>query len=306
MDEEQVIDAIEAVVDLSQVVPPADLPQVVHDIAEVVPVEVLPVDPLPAHAVSWFSHLLTFFAHHAYFLTFFGALVENTIVLGFFLPGGAIVALAGAGGRQADLSLPALIVLAAAGMCAGAAVDYFLGRAGIARVLHHPWLGRWGPRFATQLEECQPLLRRHGWWMMLMAHAFGTGRSSLAVAAGASGLPLWRFLLIEAPAALLWSAVYAGGGYFLASQWITFELVLRRVGWVGTLGLVAVVVGWLVYHKRRSRVPAPAPAPATVTADGSVNGTVIARAYVPALATSTPITQELASESSGRPVEPLR
>jgi membrane protein DedA with SNARE-associated domain len=267
---------------------------------------VLPVDPLPVHAVSWFARLLAYFAQHAYVLTFLGALVENTIVVGFLLPGGAVVALAGAGGREANLSLPALIVLAAAGMCAGAVIDYFLGRAGIARILRHPRLGRWGTRFATQLEEAEPLLRRHGWWMMLMAHAFGTGRSSLAVAAGASGLALWRFMLIEAPAAFVWSAVYAGGGYFLASQWSTFELILRRIGWVGTIGVVAVIIGWLVYQKRRSRVPAPAPAPAPVAADGSVNGTVMSLAYAPAVATTTPITQELASESSGQPVEPLR
>src|SRR5262245_50704322 len=119
MDEEQLVDAA------------ADLPQVVHDIAEVVPVEVLPVDRLPVHAITWFARLLTFFAHHAYLLTFFGALVENTVVLGFLLPGGAVVALAGAGGREANLSLPVLVFLAAAGMCCGAVIDYYLGRAGI-------------------------------------------------------------------------------------------------------------------------------------------------------------------------------
>jgi membrane protein YqaA with SNARE-associated domain len=174
MDEEQLVDAA------------ADLPQAVHDIAEVVPVEAFPLDPLPVHAVSWFARLLAFFAHHAYLLTFFGAMVENTILLGFLLPGGAVVALAGAGGREADASLPVLVLLAAAGMCAGAVIDYYLGRAGIARFLRHRWMGIWGTKFAEQLEQAEPLLRRHGWWIMLMAHAFGTGRSSLAVAAGAS------------------------------------------------------------------------------------------------------------------------
>jgi membrane protein DedA with SNARE-associated domain len=290
MDEEQLVDAA------------SDLPQAVHDIAEVVPVEAFPLDPLPVHAISWFARLLAFFAHHAYLLTFFGALVENTILLGFLLPGGAVVALAGAGGREAGASLPVLVVLAAAGMCAGAVIDYYLGRAGIARVLRHRLMGIWGTRFAEQLEQAEPLLRRHGWWIMLMAHAFGTGRSSLAVAAGASGLPLRRFLAMEAPAALLWSAVYAGGGYILAAQWGTFELVLRRLGWVGTLGMVVLIVAWLVWNKRRSRGGQPVGPAGSVNGVNGVAGSMVARAYAPAVSSAPP----LASEPSGQPAEPVR
>jgi membrane protein DedA with SNARE-associated domain len=295
MDEEQLVDAV------------VDLPQVVHDIAEVVPVEAWPVDPLPVHALSWFARLLAFFAHHAYLLTFFGAMVENTILLGFLLPGGAVVALAGAGGRQASLSLPALVILAAAGMCVGAVIDYYLGRAGIARILRHRWMGIWGTRFAEQLEQAEPLLRRHGWWIMLMAHAFGTGRSSLAVAAGASGLPLRRFLAMEAPAALLWSAVYAGGGYMLAAQWSTFELILRRLGWIGTLGMVALIVGWVIWNKRRSRGGTPVGPAAPAGSVGGVNGVngvggAATRAYVPAVRAAPP----LGAEPAGQPAEPVR
>ncbi|HEX2034653.1 MAG TPA: DedA family protein [Chloroflexota bacterium] len=231
-----------------------DLQQIqdlVQDLAGVAPLEVLPVDPLPVHAVTWFARLLLFFARHAYLLAFVGALLENTIVLGFLLPGGAVVALSAAGARQAQLSLPTLVLLAAAGMTGGAVIDYFLGRAGIARLLHHRWAGRLGRRLATQLEQAEPLLRRHGWWVMLLAHAFGHGRSSLALAAGASGLPLARFLAIEIPAALLWSAVYAGGGFLLAAEWETFELVLRRAGWAVTAATVCGVVAWWYLHRRR-------------------------------------------------------
>jgi membrane-associated protein len=272
----------------------ADLPQVVQDIADVMPVEVLPVEALPVHAVTWFTRLLQFFAHHAYFLTFLGALVENTVILGFLLPGGAVVALAGAGGRTAGLSLPALIVLAAAGMCGGAVIDYYLGKAGIARLLHHRWMGRLGKRLAAQLEQSEPLLRRHGWWMMLVAHAFGTGRSSLAVAAGTSGLSLRRFMAMEIPAALLWSAVYAGGGYLLASQWSTFELILRRAGWVGTVGGAVALLIWWLWRRRKPREEAEPP------------DDVIPKVYSPAVSAVGRGASATATATAPQPAEPVR
>ena len=198
-------------------------------------------------------------------------------------------------------------MLAAAGMVGGAIIDYLLGRAGIARLLHHPLMGRWGIRMAHQLEQAEPLLSRHGWWIMLLAHAFGTGRSALAVAAGASGLPWRRFLVMEVPAALLWSTVYAGGGYVLASQWSTFELILRRVGWVGTV-VVVLVIGWLVLlatapdpgQRAGDRAPSAgtgAGATALTAPAGSTNGTVVS---TPPLGARRP-----RPEPSGQPAEPV-
>jgi membrane protein DedA with SNARE-associated domain len=169
-----------------------------------------------------------------------------------------------------NLGLPLLIALATAGMTTGAVLDYYLGRAGIHELLEHRVTGRLGRKLAAQLRNAQPLLRRHGWWMMLFAHAFGHGRSSLAIAAGASGFPLRRFLAIEVPAAALWSSLYAGGGYLLARDWRDIELLIRRVGWAGAALVVAGALGWYFWHRQHAspdhadhadhadRAPAPA------------------------------------------------
>jgi membrane-associated protein len=240
-----------------------DLPELAGGIAGLAPAEALgvPVAALPIATLGWVARLLILFGRYAYLLAFAGALVENTLLLGFLLPGGTVVALAGAGARAAGLPLPVLIVLAAAGMTGGACVDYLVGRAGLARLLVHPRLqahprvARAGRAVAARLEGAAPLLRRHGWWLMLVAHAFGHGRSSLAVAAGAARLPLGRFLAIELPAALLWATLFAGGGYLLADRWQTVELAVRQVG---ALSLLLVPVGGLVWwwHRRRARATA--------------------------------------------------
>ena len=232
-----------------------DLPDIMPDIAELVPVEALPMIPVPVQeAAGWVARILEVFGRHALMLAFFGAFIENTVVLGFLLPGGTVVALSGAAGRTASLSLPWLIVMSALGMTAGALTNYYCGRAGLQRVLARPWTGKIGREMALQLRNSEPLLRKHGWWVMLLAHAFGPGRSTLALAAGASGFSLVRFLVIELPAAFLWSALYAGGGFLLASEWQNLELLLRRIGWVGAALLVVGGLGYWWWHRRLSRI----------------------------------------------------
>jgi membrane protein DedA with SNARE-associated domain len=256
--------------------------------------------------------MLRIFARHALLLAFVGAMIENTILLGFLLPGGVVVALAGAGARVANVPLPLVVAAAALGMTAGAVIDYFMGKAGIHQLLHHRFTGRFGKKLARQLDNAEPLLRRHGWWIMLFAHAFGHGRSSMALAAGASRFPLRRFLVIEFPAALLWSALYAGGGFLLGREWDKFELILRRAGWVGAAVLIAGALGWWLWQRRRpttsedeetspeGHMPAPAPQPSTTLSE-SPDGVA-----TPATATtaSTPpsVSAENGADATVRPI----
>lgn len=196
-----------------------------------------------------------FLGQHAFALVFFAALAEGIAVLGLLIPGAGVIALSGAGAREAGLTaglLPLLVLLGAGGLLAAAVVNYELGRSGLSRLLGQPWLGAWGSRLQSQLTATAPLLRRHGWWVALLASAFGAARSSLAVAAGAGGFPLRRLLAIQLPAALLWSGLYAGGGYLLADQWERVEQAARQAGAAGFA--VLAVVGGLWWAARRRRL----------------------------------------------------
>ena len=252
-------DAADALAGLGNLV--ADLPNLADGVAALMPAEALavPVEALPLAAAGWVARLIVLFGRYAYLLAFAGSLIENTLVLGFLLPGGTVVALAGAGARAVGLPLPVLVLLAAAGMTGGACLDYWMGRAGVARLLLHPRLqahprtGALCRGLAVKLDGAAPLLRRHGWWMMLVAHAFGHGRSSMALAAGAGRLPLRRFLAIEVPAAVLWATIFAGGGYLLADRWQAVELALRQVGAIGLLLVPAAGAIWWWRRSRRAR-----------------------------------------------------
>lgn len=197
-----------------------------------------------------------FLGQHAYVLVFLAALTEGTALLGLLVPGAGVVALSGAGAREVGLPpalLPVLVLLGAAGQQAGAVANYQLGRMGLGRLLRQPWTGACGPRLETQLTASAPLLQRHGWWVALVASAFGAARSSLAVAAGAGGFPLRRLLAIQLPAALLWSGLYVGGGYLLADQWARVEQGVRQAGAAGAAAAVLGLGAWWAARRRRSQ-----------------------------------------------------
>ena len=198
-----------------------------------------------------------FLGQHAFALVFLAALAESTALLGLLLPGAGLVALSGAGARSTGLSLPllpVLVLLSAAGLLGGAAASYYMGRVGLTGLLRQSWTGAWGPRLEAQLTASAGLLQRHGWWIAVAASAFGAARSSLAVAAGAGGFPLRRLLAIQLPAALLWSGLYAGGGYLLADQWDQVERAVRQAGATGAVVALAGVGAWLTLRRwRRSR-----------------------------------------------------
>ena len=200
-----------------------------------------------------------FFGQHAYAFVFLAAFVEGTALLGLLLPGAGVVAISGAGARAVGLPLPllpVLVLVGAAGMLGGAVVNYQLGRLGLARLLREPWLGSWGPRMEVRLVDAAEVLRRHGWWVTLLASSFSVGRSWLAVAAGAGGFPLGRLLLMQLPAALVWSSLYAGGGYLLADQWDRLQQGLRQAGLAGVAAVLLGLGAWWVIRRRRTAAQA--------------------------------------------------
>jgi len=68
------------------------------------------------------------YAAWGYDIVFLGAFLENTVLLGLILPGGALVMLGAVYAHQGSMALPAVFLLAWLGMVAGTSIDYLLGR----------------------------------------------------------------------------------------------------------------------------------------------------------------------------------
>ena len=146
-----------------------------------------------------FSHLterlLTLCGENAALVAFLGAFLESLIGLGTLLPGGTMVVLAGFTIRdQGAAGFVLVAALAWAGMTLGSVLDFWLGRLAGRRLVPERALALWRP-LAAALRASRRFMRRWGWWAIFVSNLAGPGRSSIAVASGASDWSFGSFLL---------------------------------------------------------------------------------------------------------------
>jgi membrane protein DedA with SNARE-associated domain len=200
--------------------------------------------------------VLSLYDRYGYAVVFLGAWMEHTLLLGVIVPGGTLVTLGGAAARLGNMQLAATVAVGVAGMVAGAATDYWLGRSGLSAVLLR---SRLGTRIRPSLDRAGDLLRRHGWWAITLVHVLGAGRSAMAVTAGICRMPFWRFLLCELPAAVLWSTFFTLLGYGVATNLDPLVRLVQRAGsGIVLVLLTLLVVRWL-WRRRTHGVKCAAP-----------------------------------------------
>jgi membrane protein DedA with SNARE-associated domain len=203
---------------------------------------------------QWIAALGAWYAVYGYPLVFFGALAENTALLGLLLPGGTLAALGAFYARVGTLSLGWVILLAWLGTVLGYHVDYLVGRYALAR-----FLGRWGEtplgrrlRLAGRVRLARAFLARHGGKAILLSHTAGHLRSFVALSAGAARMRYTRFLGFELVAALIWSSAYCAVGYLIGSEFDRILVIFERAGWAALAVLAVALVGWVVVRRRAS------------------------------------------------------
>lgn len=164
-------------------------------------------------------------------------IVVGLQALGVPLPGTtALAAAAVYAATSHSLSIVGVIAAGALGALAGTTAGYALGH-----WRGEPVLLAVGRRLGQSPARVQlvrgELTARGGWWLIPARFITG-GRNLAGVAAGASGMPLGRFVALSAVAALLW-AVVAGCEYYWfgraitgADTWVQIVLVAAGVAWL--------------------------------------------------------------------------
>jgi undecaprenyl-diphosphatase len=199
---------------------------------------------------DWLHWLGDWYSAYGYPMVLLAATLENTALVTYVVPGGTMIIFGGHFAAQGKLDLLGVIAVAWLGTVLGTSFDFMLGRMGHRTYLRH-WLAR--PAVARSIERASAFLWRYGLGAILVGHFIPPLRTVLAVAAGMTQLPYWRFLLYEICAALAWSSLYAAGGYLLSDQISLLVEAIDRLGWLAAAGVAVAIATVLVWRRTRRR-----------------------------------------------------
>ena len=145
---------------------------------------------------------------------------ETGLLIGFFLPGDSLLFTAGllcttSATAAVHMSLPAVLVAAAAGALLGAQVGYLIGRRAGPRLLDRPDR----PRLQDAVSRSRVALDRYGAGKaIVLARFIPLVRTVLNPMAGTVGVPVRVFTTWQVIGGLVWSIGLTLAGYALGSR----------------------------------------------------------------------------------------
>jgi membrane-associated protein len=157
-------------------------------------------------------------------------------------PGDLLLVLAAWYASHGALSWPATFLWVTAGAMTGAWINYRIGAWLAPRVSRRAEAG--GHPFAEKLARFEVSYRRWGGWLLVFNRFLPGIRAFLFVAAGASGIPLRRVLLLGSISACVWNALMLAIGAFAVrnvDELVRLFMTYTRVAWA-VLGAVALAV----------------------------------------------------------------
>jgi membrane protein DedA with SNARE-associated domain/membrane-associated phospholipid phosphatase len=188
---------------------------------------------------------------YTYILVGVMAFLETGAFVGLVAPGETVVIVGGLVAGQGEISIIILIGLVWLCAVAGDTTSFLLGRR-----LGRKFLLKHGARVRiteARLEQVEGFLDRHGGATILFGRFLGLVRALAPFVAGASRMPLRRFLPYDIVAAGAWATTFCLLGYLF---WQSFDTVVNiaKKGALAAGTTVAVIVGAVIAY-RYLRVP---------------------------------------------------
>jgi membrane-associated protein len=209
-----------------------------------------------------FTQLVSDASGWAYAIVFLLAFLDAIVPV---VPSETSVITAGVVASAGDLSVPLVVLAAAAGAFGGDNFAYFLGRRWGTR-LEARFFG--GDRARKRIAWAEDQLEERGGQLIAVARFIPGGRTVVTLSAGTLGFPWRRFILFDAAAALGWALYatllgYFGGRTFENAAW---KGLLLALGIAFAAAAVSEVVRWWL---KRRRPDIRGAVPATVTHDAA-------------------------------------
>lgn len=205
----------------------------------------------PERIASTFSEVLASTGSLAPVILFGATFVEHVFPP---FPGDLLVVLGAWYAVRGEISWVAAFLAVTAGAVAGAWVDYRIGAALGRRVEHR--LSERNPALEAKLERFEASYRRWGAWLLVLNRFFPGVRAFFFLAAGASGIPLRRVLVLGGVSAALWNALLLAAGGLVARNAEELVDLLRRyttVAWEVLAAVAATALAVWLWRRRPRR-----------------------------------------------------
>jgi len=173
---------------------------------------------------------------------------ETGLLIGFFLPGDTLLALAGAFAAlpvhdSKHLPLAALLIGCPIAAIIGAQVGYVIGQRG-GRVLAKP-----GSAFAHSITRIEPLLDRFGeGWAVFLCRFIPILRTFMNPVAGIIEMPARKFVIANVLGGIVWTVSILLAGYYAGEKLHIERYVLPIVAAAVVLSALS-----MLFEIRRSR-----------------------------------------------------
>lgn len=165
---------------------------------------------------AWFEGI-PYLSTLGYLLVFLGSFLETLPGIGTLVPGQTVVVIAGFLAREGVLHVTPLFVLAALGAILGDWLGYSIGRRYGTRLFH---------KSQGLITDVKELLREHPVKTLILGRFNSITRAFAPFTAGATRVPLRRFMPANIAGGVLWSAFWLGVGYLFGAS---LDLVSARI-----------------------------------------------------------------------------
>ncbi|PIZ99065.1 MAG: hypothetical protein COX77_02620 [Candidatus Komeilibacteria bacterium CG_4_10_14_0_2_um_filter_37_10] len=190
-------------------------------------------------------------SHWGYLVILFAALLETAPLFGLLIPGQLIVILGGLLVKLKILEIGDVIFISAFGAIAGDYFGYLIGKK-----YGYAFITKFGKYFFLKEErfkKIQPLVNQNLGQALIIGRFNSLTRAFAPFVAGASKIPLIKFLIYNIVGGLSWSIVFVMIGYLFGASYEVLAPHLGRYIFLATL-ISAVLIYLYKYINRKKSI----------------------------------------------------
>ncbi len=168
------------------------------------------------------------------------------------IPSEVILPFAGYLASMGQLNMWVALLLATVAGLAGSLIDYYIGLKGVESLTKHKVLGRM-LLSTSQLEVAEKWFTKNGALTVFVSRLIPGFRTTFSFPAGATRMPLVKFIIYTTAGCLLWNLVLIYLGWFLGKNWTEVAGISRYLIIVAVVTIVVVLVVYLIMRRRKKR-----------------------------------------------------